>query len=322
MVEEDIKTIKRRILWDKLFFVLYLVGTCILITTPAFILLVFAFSTPGRIALACSIIVFIIVLILVAHMGESIVVRTTGAVAIDPEDYRILASMAEDVCLATGKPFPELMLIDDLTMCNMFSIKRGRRAAIFLTRGILKHLDEDELRTALAHEMAHIYQGDATVNNLAISFMAITHRSWLRSFKGLSPSKWAALDTLATIFYMAALVVSLVYAKYFFVFMAAILPLFFLFGFSWCYPLLLSLIVRNRDFIADELAAKLTLQPESLIDALREAQARDRGGELAFLEWMPFIPAAEKVGRRYQRLPGVEQRIDNLDKAFLLPGET
>ena len=79
--------------------------------------------------------------------------------------------------------------------------------------------------------------------------------------------------------------------------------------------------MRNRDFLADELASKLTLQPESLIDAMRRAEFHDQGGQLAFLEWMTFVPAAEKVGRRFQRLPGVEDRIDNLEKAFLLPPE-
>ncbi|RJP29417.1 MAG: hypothetical protein C4536_11455 [Actinobacteria bacterium] len=123
---------------------------------------------------------------------------------------------------------------------------------------------------------------------------------------------------MATVIYMAGLLLSMYYSRYFFIFLAAILPLFFLFGFSWCYPLFLPFIVRNRDFMADELAGKLTLEPESLISAMRVARANDRGGELAFLQWMTFVPAAEKLGRRHRRLPGVEERIDNLERAFLL----
>ncbi len=68
--------------------------------------------------------------------------------------------------------------------------------------------------------------------------------------------------------------------------------------------------------MADELAAKLTLQPEVLISALRKAEACDRGDDLSFLQWMTFVPAAQMEGRRYDRLPGVEQRIDNLERAF------
>lgn len=320
MIDEDIKIIKRKIWWSKLLFVFYFVGICILFTIPAVILMVFIFSTPGRIALACSMALSIAILILIACKDERFVVREIGAAAVDPDDYHTLASMAEDICLATGKPFPELMLIDDRNMCNLFSIKMGRRAVIFLTLGVLKHLDSDELRAALAHEMAHIYQGDAAVNNLAISFMTATHRSWTRS-AGLSPSTWMVLDILATMLYIAGLILSLIYVEYFFIFLAAVLPLFFVFAFSWCYPLFLPLIVHNRDFMADELAAKLTLQPESLIDAMRKAEFHDRGGQFAFLEWMTFVPAAEKVGRGYQRLPGVEERIDILERAFLLPPE-
>lgn len=320
MIDQDIKTMKRRILWGKLLFVLYFLGICLLITIPFIILLVFAFSTPGRIALVCSIVVSLIALFLVSQRSEWLVIHVTGAGPLDPDNNRTLASIAEDVCLATGKPFPELMLIDDRNICNLFSIKRGRRATIFLTRGALEHLDSGELRAALAHEMAHIYQGDAAVNNLAISFMSLTHRYWSRS-EVLSPSTWIVLDMAATLIYGAGLLLSLIYGEYFFIFLAAILPLFFVSTFSWCYPLILPIIMRNRDFMADELAAKLTLQPESLIDAMRIAELHDHGGQLAFLELMTFVPVAEQVGRSYKHMPGVDDRIDNLERAFLLPSE-
>ncbi|MEW6552859.1 MAG: M48 family metalloprotease [Actinomycetota bacterium] len=246
----------------------------------------------------------------------------TDAASIHPEQQYVLESMADDVHIATGKPFPALMLINDPHLCNMFSVKRGGRAAIYLTRGMLKHLDDEELRSALAHEMAHIHQGDAAVHNLAISFMAFTRRRWFSRPEGTSGNLPISTDLLLTVLFMAALLLSLYFVEYFYIFLAAvIIPLYLVYGFSFAYPLLLPAISRNRDFLADELAAKLTLQPEALVSALRVADECDRGDGLSFLQWMTFVPAAEMAGRRRRRLPGVEERIDNLERAFRIQEE-
>ena len=322
MIEEDVEVFKRKALWDKLVFLLYFCGVCAVLLAPMLLLMIFAFSLPGRIAPLFSLAIFVVALILITRMGESMMVAVTDAAAADPEQQQILENMADDVCIATGKPFPVLMLIDDPHACNMFSIKRGKRAVIFFTRGMQEHLDDDQLRSALAHEMAHIYQGDAAVNNLAISFMAFTRRSWFSKPAGTSTHRYILSDLLPTVLFIAAFFVSLWFVEYFYIFLAGvIIPIYLIFGLCFCYPLLLPAISRNRDFMADELAAKLTLQPEALISAIREAEACDRSDRLSFLQWMTFVPAAEMVGRRYQRLPGVEQRIDNLERAFRIQEE-
>jgi Zn-dependent protease with chaperone function len=317
MIEDDVEVFKRRVLRDKLKLLLYFCGVCAIFLAPVLILMVFAFSLPGRIAILFSLVIFAVALVLVTRMGERMIVMVSDAIAVDPDRQRAMESMADDVRIATGKPFPELMLIDDPHLCNMFSLKRGRRAVIFFTQGMSEHLDDDQLRSALAHEMAHIYQGDAAVNNLVISFMAFARRSWFSRPSGQSASRFFILDILATIFFIAAFFLSLLFVEYFYIFLAAIIiPLYLIYGFSFSYPLLLPTIARDRDLMADELAAKLTLQPQALIAAMRKAEACDRGDRLSFLQWMAFVPTAEKVGRRYRRLPGVEERIDNLERAF------
>jgi Zn-dependent protease with chaperone function len=322
MIEEDVAKLKKRVLKDKLLFLLYFCAICFLLLVPMLLLMLFAFSLPGRIALLFSLAIFLIAVLLITRMGERMVTAVTDAVEIDPDQQRLLESMAEDVSIATGKPFPELLLIEDPGSCNMFSIKRGKRAAIFLTWGMLEHLDDDQLRSALAHEMAHIYQGDATVNNLAISFMAFTRRRWFSRPADSSANRYILTDLLPTVLFIAALLVSLWFVEYFYIFLAAvIIPIYLIYGFSFSYPLLLPAISRNRDFMADELAAKMTLQPEELISAMRKADICDRDDALSFLQWMTFVPAAEREGWRYRRLPGVEQRIDNLERAFRIQEE-
>jgi Zn-dependent protease with chaperone function len=317
MIEDDVEVFKGKVLRYKLVFVLYFCGICALFLSPVLLLMFFIFSFPGRISMLFSLAIFVVVMILVTRMGENMIIRLTDAVAIDPDRQRILESMAEDVCIATGKPFPDLMLIDDPELCNMFSIKKGSRAVIFFTRGMSERLDDDELRAALAHEMAHIYQGDAALNNLAISFMAFTRRQWFSRPSGSSANRFFILNFAATFLFGAALFLSLLFVEYFYIFLAGvIIPIYLIYGFCFSYPLLLPTIARNRDLLADELAAKLTLQPEALISAIRKAEEYDRSNQLSFLQWMTFVPATEMAGRRFRRLPGVEQRIDNLERAF------
>ncbi len=165
--------------------------------------------------------------------------------------------------------------------------------------------------------MAHIHQGDAALNNLVISFMFFTRRNWFTRPEGRYAGLFFILDLGATVLFIAALILSLIYIEYFYVFLAVIIvPLLLIYGFSFSYPLLLPFVSRKRDFMADELAAKLTLQPEALIAAIRKADTHDRDDRLSFLQWMTFVPWAEKAGRRYRRLPGVEDRIDNIERAF------
>ena len=322
MIEEDIEIIKRRILWEKIAFVLDFLLFCTIFLSPVLILLIFTFSSEGKIVLGCSLGIFVIALVIVAYMGERIVCSATGAVAIDPWDQKRLASMAEDIYLATGKPFPELMLIDDREMCNMFSIKRGRKAVIFVTSGILDRLDDDELRAALAHEMAHIYQGDAAINTLGISFKALSRLFLVPNSSGRSACRITVVTDLLLLIYGAVFLLSLYFIEYFPYFLLFLLPVLMLFGFGFFFPLFLPLIVRNRDLMSDELAAKLTLEPEALIGALQKAQACDRGGQLAYLQSMTFVPAAERVNRKVRRLPGVKERIDNLERAFQIGEDT
>jgi hypothetical protein len=37
---------------------------------------------------------------------------------------------------------------------------------------------------------------------------------------------------------------------------------------------------------------------------------------------MTFVPAAERVNRKVRRLPGVKERIDNLERAFQIGEDT
>ncbi len=54
MIEEDVEIFKRRVLGDKLLFLLYFSGVCVLLLFPVLLLMVFVYSLPGEIALLFS----------------------------------------------------------------------------------------------------------------------------------------------------------------------------------------------------------------------------------------------------------------------------
>ncbi len=58
MIEEDIKTLKRTVLLGKAGFLLYFCALCAVLLAPVILLMLFAFSLPGRIALLGSLALF------------------------------------------------------------------------------------------------------------------------------------------------------------------------------------------------------------------------------------------------------------------------
>lgn len=82
-----------------------------------------------------------------------------GLVGARPLAERTFENAAEEMAIAAGIDTPRLWVVEDPSM-NAFACGAGDRNAIVVTRGLLERLDRDELQGVLAHETAHIKNGD------------------------------------------------------------------------------------------------------------------------------------------------------------------
>jgi Zn-dependent protease with chaperone function len=84
--------------------------------------------------------------------------------SLTPPEKRLL-NVVDEMSIAASLPRPQIqLLIDDQTI-NSFALFRGNRQAIIgVTAGAVTQLSREELQALIAHELAHIANGDAAIN--------------------------------------------------------------------------------------------------------------------------------------------------------------
>ncbi|KGM57422.1 peptidase M48 Ste24p [Lysobacter arseniciresistens ZS79] len=100
--------------------------------------------------------------------GEVIAAQLGGtpvaAGAVEP-DLRRLRNVVEEVAIASGVPVPGVYVLEHEAGINAFAAGHGPAdAVVAVTRGALDRLNRDELQGVVAHEFAHILNGDMRLN--------------------------------------------------------------------------------------------------------------------------------------------------------------
>ncbi len=89
--------------------------------------------------------------------------QVTGATS-DPLERRLL-NVVEEMAIASGTPMPEVYVLDGEEGINAFAAGNNPQdAAVAVTRGALQRFSRDELQGVIAHEFAHILNGDMRLN--------------------------------------------------------------------------------------------------------------------------------------------------------------
>ena len=193
------------------------------------------------------------------YSGPGAVLAMSGARPIAKADDPQLYNIVEELAIASGLPIPKLYLIETPAM-NAFATGRDpQHAAVAVTRGLRERLGRDELQGVLAHELSHVKNFDirfmtlmAVLVGTVVMLSHIGTRAVFygggrrRSSKGSGP--------LILIVIVVAVVLAVV---------APILA-----------KLIQLAVSRQREFLADADAARMTRYPEGLAGAL-EALAAD-----------------------------------------------
>ncbi len=161
-----------------LLFVLAVIGIVVVVNVAA----IFAFNAtaadPGQlagfvamvtVATVAAIGLAALVRTLALRGGGGKVARELGGVPVPPDttdpELRRLRNVVEEMALASGVPVPEVYILPEETAINAFAAGWGPSdAAVAVTRGALQRLNRDELQGVIAHEFAHVVNGDMRLN--------------------------------------------------------------------------------------------------------------------------------------------------------------
>jgi heat shock protein HtpX len=196
----------------------------------------------------------------------------TGAKRIaDPRDAPRLWKLTEALCISRGMPLPRLAVIETPARNAFASGLTAKTAGVTVTRGLMDALDDRELSAVIAHELAHIRNGDARLGVIAAVFVGVItlvtdgvwqamrfgrwrgirmgHRRTSSSSRGGRGGGGVMLALIAIAILIAVL--------------AHMLAL-----------VLRMALSRNREYLADAGAVDMTQDADAMIAALRKVEQR------------------------------------------------
>ncbi|GGC56875.1 M48 family metallopeptidase [Hoyosella rhizosphaerae] len=241
--------------------------------------------------------------------GGSQVARSLGAIPV-PEDttdprMRRYRNVVEEIAIASSTPVPELFILPGEQGINAFAAGYTTAdAAIAVTEGALERLNRDELQGVIAHEFAHVVNGDMRLNIRLIGViagltaLAVIGRVLLYSGGGRSSKN----NNGAPIFIIGLIAIS-----------AGFIGVFF--G-----RLIKAAVSRQRELLADASAVQFTRQTAGLAGALKKIGGLDAGSKMknARTEDVSHMLFGEgmRFSSMYATHPPLVKRIKLLEPEF------
>jgi heat shock protein HtpX len=229
--------------------------------------------------------------------SDKIVLRMYRARPISESQAPALHAIVRRLATRAQIPMPPIYLIPTEAP-NAFATGRDpSHAAVAVTEGILRILNEDELEGVLAHELSHVRNRDILISTIAATLAgAITYLAHMLQWGALLGGRYGDDDDRGHP--IAGLV------------LAIVAPLAAL--------LVQAAVSRSREFHADATGARLAGRPEGLASALRKLEIGSRSSHL------PASPATAHLfivnplsGEAFQRLfsthPPTADRIARLN---------
>lgn len=220
--------------------------------------------------------------------------RVVAFVFVDNTDEPRLCEIVETLAIGMGLPAPYVAVIETTAM-NAFAcgIRRGD-AVVVVTRGLVDGLDDEELAAVIAHELAHIANGDIRLMAAATVCLAMLRRLTVGKLRYSHPVIEAA-GTALVVFVVPPVFV-------------AVLILAFL---GQCAlragHLVRSMIGASREFVADAAAVEATQNPAALVSALKRIDGRSRIPGMSPLQESMMIDGAATGA--YATHPTISARV-------------
>jgi heat shock protein HtpX len=225
--------------------------------------------------------------------SDKLALYSMGAKEVSEEEYPGLHATIERLSQQADLPKPRVAVADS-RVPNAFATGRSQKnAAVAVTTGLLRTLDEDELEGVLAHELAHVKNRDVMVMTVAsflstIAFLVVRWGWWFGGGRNRNNGG-----------VFVAIAVSLVVWIVSFVLIRA--------------------LSRYREYAADRGGAVITGKPSALASALLTIDGRmDRVPqedlrETAEMNAFFIIPIRSGfIGKIFSTHPSTESRVERL----------
>ncbi|MET0136660.1 MAG: M48 family metalloprotease [Kibdelosporangium sp.] len=227
--------------------------------------------------------------------SDKLALRAMRAVPVGIAQAPQLHATVLELATAAGQPMPRLY-VSPIPQPNAFATGRGpRHAAVCVTEGVLRILDQRELRAVLGHELSHVYNRDILIASVAAALAGII--TTLANIAFFLP--WGSNDEDSPNPFAVLLMLILGPVA------AAIIQL---------------AIGRSREYEADADGARLTRDPLGLASALEKI---DRGARMlplptdsaraSYAHLMIANPLADGgLAKLFRTHPPTEERIRRL----------
>ena len=229
--------------------------------------------------------------------SDKLAVKAARAKPVSREEAPQLYAIVEDLTQRANLPMPKLY-ISPAEQPNAFATGRNpKHAAVAVTQGILKVLDEDELRGVLAHELGHVGNRDILITSVAAAIaVGITFAArmlmWGAIFGGGDDERGNMLGALAMMI-LAPIAAALIQMA----------------------------LSRSREYQADLSGAELVGTGEPLARALRKIEAHAKQipmdvnpAEATAYIINPFTGRKVQFANLFMSHPPTEQRIARLQE--------
>src|SRR5215217_7087392 len=191
------------------------------------------------------------------YAGGRMVLAASRAREITHDDAPVLFNVVEEMTIAAGLPMPKVYIIDDEAPIAFATGRDPENAAVAVTSGLLEKLDRDELQGVIAHEMSHVGNFDiryAMLVGVLVGTTVLISDFFLRGLWFGGGGRGGGRGGGGGYIQLIMLVVAIV--------LAILAPLFA--------RLLQLSISRQREYLADASAVRLTRNPKGLADALQK----------------------------------------------------
>ncbi|MDS0476059.1 zinc metalloprotease HtpX [Natrinema sp. 1APR25-10V2] len=231
------------------------------------------------------------------YFSDTLTLKSMGAKKVSADEYPQLHASIERLSQQADLPKPKVAVVDS-KVPNAFATGRNQKnAAVCVTTGILRTLDQDELDGVLAHELAHVKNRDMMVMTIAsflstIAFMMVRWGAFFGGGHGRGREGGGGGIIVAILVSLVVWIISY---------------------------LLIRALSRYREYAADRGAAAITGNPSALASALLKISGemdkvpKDDLREEAEMNAFFIIPIKSGViGRLFSTHPPTERRVEQL----------
>ena len=233
--------------------------------------------------------------------SDTLVLKRYNAIPVDESNTHGLYEIVSRLTQKANLPMPKIYIIPE-EVPNAFATGRNpSHAAVAVTEGLLKILNENEIEGVLAHELSHVRHYDILTGSIAaILAGAIAMLANFAKVGGIAGQSSGSRRGGGNAIVMLAL--------------AILMPI--------AATIIQMAISREREYKADKGAAYLTGHPEWLASALRKLEsysnsyvmqnASEQSAHMFIVN--PFGSLTNKLGVLFRTHPSTSDRIAELER--------